>query len=286
MALPLARLGTVHGGNRVTISRSQVVAFSAATNEDHPDHRAGALAPPVFGAVATREALFRAVADVLPREALSSLVHGEQDMRFHRPLVPGQELVTTASPHSVRVSRSGTRLTVRLESVDAADSGLVLDQYVTLLVRGMVQGPDAGPDKPPHAFPEAAWFAPVAEGGFHVDLDQTFRYADASGDHMPIHVDEGYAKSVGLPGIVVHGLCSMALAGRVVVAAVAEGEPRRLCRLAVRFCGPILPGDDVRLRIYASPDGPPEAGARRYHFEGKSQRGQAVLCHGLSEVAR
>ena len=54
----------------------------------------------------------------------------------------------------------------------------------------------------------------IAEGPdlvVHVDDDQTFRYRDASGDQMPIHVDEDFAKNVGLPGIIAHGLCTMAM---------------------------------------------------------------------------
>ena len=40
-----------------------------------------------------------------------------------------------------------------------------------------------------------------------IDPDQTFRYAEASGNRNPIHVDENVAKMAGPPGIVVHGLC-------------------------------------------------------------------------------
>lgn len=42
------------------------------------------------------------------------------------------------------------------------------------------------------------------------DADQTFRYAEAAGDPMPIHLDDEFAKAVGLPGIIVHGLCTIA----------------------------------------------------------------------------
>ena len=59
----------------------------------------------------------------------------------------------------------------------------------------------------------------------HVDDDQTYRYRDASGDLMPIHVDDEFARSVGLPGIIAHGLCTMAMCSQAVVTTVAGGDP-------------------------------------------------------------
>src|SRR5436305_779118 len=82
------------------------------------------------------------------------------------------------------------------------------------------------------------------------DDNPAFRYADASGDRMPIHLDESVAKSVGLPGIIIHGLCTMALCSQAVIKTVADGDPARLRRLAVRFAKNVLPGSDVTVTIY------------------------------------
>ena len=62
------------------------------------------------------------------------------------------------------------------------------------------------------------------------------RYAGASGDFNPIHIDPEFAKQVGLPGNILHGLYTMAQVARGNVAA-AGGDPRRLKRLAVQFRG-------------------------------------------------
>src|SRR5262249_37413568 len=147
---------------------------------------------------------------------LMMIVHGEQDMHFHQPLVPGTELTTTSEAYAVRVGGSGTRFVVKVESADA-DSHPVLTQYVTGFIRGMSDGESGGPDKPVHDFPEAARDEQVATFSVHVDDDQTFRYRDASGDQMPIHLDESFAKSVGLPGIIAHGLCTMAMCSQAIV---------------------------------------------------------------------
>lgn len=70
------------------------------------------------------------------------------------------------------------------------------------------------------------------------------RYAGASGDFNPIHIDPEFAKQVGLPQNILHGLYSMALVARANVAA-AGGDPRSLRRLSVQFRGMGLPEQEI-----------------------------------------
>jgi acyl dehydratase len=76
------------------------------------------------------------------------------------------------------------------------------------------------------------------------DAGLTKRYAEASGDPNPIHVDEDFAKKVGLPGVILHGLYSMAQVARAHTA-VAGGDPRALKRLAVQFRGMGFPEQEI-----------------------------------------
>jgi acyl dehydratase len=70
------------------------------------------------------------------------------------------------------------------------------------------------------------------------------RYAGASGDFNPIHIDPEFAKQVGLPGNILHGLYSMAQVARAAVKA-AGGDPRRLKRLSVQFRGMGFPEQEI-----------------------------------------
>jgi len=72
----------------------------------------------------------------------------------------------------------------------------------------------------------------------------TVRYAGASGDFNPIHVDDEFARSVGLPGRILHGLYTMALVARAVTAAGGD-DPQRLRSLSVQFRGVALPEHEV-----------------------------------------
>ena len=70
------------------------------------------------------------------------------------------------------------------------------------------------------------------------------RYAGASGDFNPIHIDREFAQAVGLPSNILHGLYGMAQVGRA-VQAVAGGDPRRVKRLAVQFRGMGFPEQEI-----------------------------------------
>ena len=77
--------------------------------------------------------------------------------------------------------------------------------------------------------------AALPELKVHPDRFVTVRYAGASGDFNPIHIDEEFAKSVGLPGRILHGLWSMAQVARAQTE--AAGGPEKLKRLSVQFRG-------------------------------------------------
>jgi acyl dehydratase len=202
-------------------------------------------------------------------------------MHFHRPLVPGMKLHTKATAHSVRVGGSGTRYTIRVDST-GDDGEPIVEQYVTMFIRGMSDGESGGPDKPDHELPDLSAAKKVGSLSVHVDDDQTYRYKEASGDNMPIHVDDAFAKQVGLPGIIAHGLCTMAMCSQAVVQLAANGDPGRVKRLAVRFASNVFPGNDVETTVYALP--PDEAGNETYVFEATSN-GQTVIKNGRAEIA-
>ena len=280
MALPLEKLGTRYESRTATIDADRARAYAAATNDVNPAYLSGALAPPIFAVVPTWDAMMVALHDVVPAEDQVSMLHAEQDMHFHAPLVPGRRLITHAEAYSLRSGRMGTRFTMRVVSADDAGD-LVVEQFATMLIRGVEAGDDGGPTPPTHAFPSEAKAAKLASVAGSVDDDQALRYADASGDHNPIHVEDAAAKAVGLPGVILHGMCTMALCSRAVVDELAGGEPDRLRRLAVRFYRPVYPGNDLVTTMY---DAGTADDRRVVAFEASSA-GKVVVRDGRAEIA-
>ena len=280
MALPLEKLGTRYDPRTATIDADAARAYAAATNDRNPAYLSGQLAPPVFAVVPTWDAMMVALHDVVPAEDQVAMLHAEQDMHFHGPLVPGRSLVTHAEAYSLRSGRMGTRFTMRVVSADEAGDPVV-EQFATMLIRGVEAGDDGGPTPPTHAFPSEAKAAKLASVAGSVDDDQALRYADASGDHNPIHVEDAAAKAVGLPGVILHGMCTMALCSRAVVDELAGGEPDRLRRLAVRFYRPVYPGNDLVTTMYDAGT----AGDRRVVAFEASSAGKVVVRDGRAELS-
>ena len=165
---------------------------------------------------------------VIPGELLAAILHGEQDFHYHRPIEPGMTLSTTAAPIGMRQRSSGVTVVTRAETREQGGD-LVVEQYMTTFVRGAQGAEEVGDEAPPHRFDESLRERDAdAEVAQTFDADQTFRYAEASGDPMQIHLDEEFAKSVGLPGIIIHGLCTMAFTS---VAAIEHGCPDDPTRL-------------------------------------------------------
>lgn len=263
------------------VTTERIAEYAAATNDPIDDHRKGIVAPPVFAIVPVFESMLEPVIDVVPTSLFGLVVHGEQDFLMHRAIRPGDVLSSRARVIGYEGLPNGTRLAIHLECRDEAGA-LVNEQYVTCFVRGHDAGRTVGESSPPHKLDVALRATePVAIATAHVDDDQTFRYSKASGDPMPIHLDEQVAKDSGLPGIIAHGLCTMAMASWGVLSTVGGSDVTRLRRLAVRFSKMVRPGQDLATRVWSTGSA---NGTTTYAFE-TSVGDTVVLTDGLAEFA-
>ncbi|WP_405167135.1 MaoC/PaaZ C-terminal domain-containing protein [Nocardia sp. NBC_01499] len=266
---------------RFEVTGERIGEYAAATNDPIQAHLAGKVASPIFGIVPVFEAMLMPVIDVAPLDIFGRVVHGEQDFHFHRAIVPGDKLVSRGKAIGYTSRSNGSTITILIEC-RTEDGELVNEQYLTAFFRHIDAGKTVGVAAPPHKFDESLRAAPpVAVVPQHVDDDQTFRYSPAAGDPVPLHLDEQVAKDAGLPGIIAHGLCTMAFASWAVLTEVGGSDVNRLKRFAVRFAKMVLPGDDLETRIWrvGSADG-----VTTYAFE--TVRGEdVVLSDGLAEIA-
>ena len=97
---------------------------------------------------------------------------------------------------------------------------------------------------------------------------------------MPIHLDEEFAKATGLPGIIAHGMCTLAFASWAVLTEVGGSDTARLRRLAVRFAKPVLPGREIETTVWNVDTA---NDVTTYAFE-TTQGGIVVLTDGIAEI--
>jgi acyl dehydratase len=105
-------------------------------------------------------------------------------------------------------------------------------------------------------------------------VEQIAAYAEASGDRNPIHLDGDVARTVGLPGIIAHGMLQMGILCSV--AADTAGGANRLKRLYCRFAGMVEPGDTVTFSAEI-------AGPGKLALSAINQRGEPILTKALAE---
>ncbi|MDX2400757.1 MaoC/PaaZ C-terminal domain-containing protein [Microbacterium algeriense] len=102
----------------------------------------------------------------------------------------------------------------------------------------------------------------LAERTVHVTRESLVRYAGASGDFNPIHYRDDVAASVGLPGVLAHGMLTMGIASSVVISALAPAT--RVLDYGVRFTKPVVvdPVDGADIHVVATVGAVDEEAAR------------------------
>jgi acyl dehydratase len=110
-----------------------------------------------------------------------------------------------------------------------------------------------------------------------IEQEQLRRYAAASGDYNPIHLDPEAARRVGLDGVIAHGMLSMAFLGQFVNQQIADEPGARVGRLKVRYVGMVRLGDTLTClgKIVARTEGEQET-AITLECWAQNQRGEQV----------
>ena len=247
------------------VTQDALEAYADATDD--------VLGGTVFAIVPVWETIAAASLSVASVEARARVVHYEHEFVTHRPIEAGMTLTSRATPRSILSRPHGTMLVIKTDTRDE-DGALVNEQYVTEFFRGVETQSTVGEPAPGHRL-DADGAAPIAEITYPLAADQPARYAAASGDHFAIHLDDEFARAVGLPGRIVHGLCTLAFAGRAVREAAGADDPGPLRRLAVRFSAPLFPEDSLTTRVWEVDGG--------YGFEATNGAGVPVLKDGRAE---
>ena len=277
-------IGKPYNTVRGVISRASGKAYAAATDDLNPNYDAPRfLMPPLAVVTAT---LPHGVAQVACDEALIGdptrllrILHLEEEIEWLRPVHFDVPFFVTPILKSIDAYSAGELL--RIETVLADGDGEILVRtHTALLFR------EKNPAAPPLWPVAVAISKPAWETALPIALDQSERYAAASGDHNPIHLDDKVAQLSGLKGRILHGLCTLAMAQRSIVQHAAAGDPARLKRLRVRFSKPVYPGESLRCagqRVDTPAD--PPAPRATVHFEVCNGHADKVLSGGVAMFA-
>lgn len=256
------------------VTHAAIEAYARATNDFNPGYFGDdPVASPVFPIVPVMPAFMAAAADPDLGADLLRLVHGAQEHVLHRPLRPGDVVAVASVLESVDTGDGNESFTVAASVTDERGPAALVRGTMVIRQQGRSRARPAAPKAP-----EPADRPVVHEETSVIDDDQTFRYADASGDRNPIHLDDEVARAAGLPGIVNHGMCTMAMAVKAAVDGLAGGDPARIARVAARFRRPVFPGQEITTRLW-------RGGGGAFEFETYGPSGRPVITGGVVELA-
>ncbi len=277
MPLNKELIGKKYDSKTYEVSAEAIEKYARATNDENERYISqDVVATPVFPVVPAFDSFMAASMDPDLGADLMRLVHGSEEHILHKPIRPGDTLTVEPVLESVETKDTGETFTVAAP-ITNQDGDTVAEVRGTMFIRGSGSGAKAASGGGETAAPEI-----VFEETTKVDDDQTHRYAEASGDHNPIHLDENVAKMAGLPGIINHGMCTMAIATKGAVNGLADGNPERLKKVSVRFSKPVLPGQELTTKFWETGTGD---GTTIYGFETYNPDGAAVIKGGVVEVA-
>ncbi|MFZ1983303.1 MAG: MaoC/PaaZ C-terminal domain-containing protein, partial [Desulfatitalea sp.] len=183
---------------------------------------------------------------------LAGVLHGEQELIFHRPL-PTEGTFTTEGRITGIYDKGqgkGALIVGESDTVDAEGRRLFTS---VCTVFGRLDGGCGGPNAPKSAvrFPERDADVTVAA---HPNAHQPLLYR-LSGDFFSLHVDPDFARLAGFERPIMHGLCTHGYACRALCDSLIPGAPEKARRLACRFSKPLYPGVPIRILIWKTGEG-------------------------------
>jgi acyl dehydratase len=214
-----------------------LMAYAAALGEDDPRYYdttapAGPLAHPLFP-VCFEWPLALALREQAIGEAASRFgVHATHALTIHRLPRDGDRLSTTARVLAVERHRAGTLVVLRFDTIDASGAPVTTTDHGSLYRGVEADGGAPGARPAPANVGEVRWQTPVSVG-----LGAAHVYTEGARIWNPIHTDRAVALAAGLPGIILHGTATLALAVSRVVRHELGGEPTRVRGIRARFTG-------------------------------------------------
>jgi acyl dehydratase len=205
---------------------------------------------------------------------LRRLLHAREEHLLHEAIGAGDRLEVRSVIESIDDHPAGETFTVR--AIESAPDGRTVAEVIgTMLIRG--PGRAERRESPP------APGTVVFEDSVEVAPDQMERYAQASGDSNPIHLDRAAARRAGLRAPILHGMCTMAMALRGAVNGLAEGDPTRVRRALVTFSRPVVPGRTLTTRYWELGG---EGDLTSYGFTTTDDGGAEVIERGEVGISR
>lgn len=263
--------------------------YAAAVADDNPlyfdDRKERPLvAPPTFPVAVTWPILSRLQdfieAKDFPWGVLWTMVHYTEHLVVHRLVRPEDELTISGKVAAILPHKAGTHAVMMLFARDKSGTP-VFTEYIGAMLRGIECDGEKGREELPRV-PETQAFDTLGwTSGVSIDLLLPYVYDGCSNIEFPIHTSPRFAQGVGLPGIILQGTATLAVAIREIVNREAEGNPELISEIACTFTGMVKPGTHIEIRCLENRQ---QSGHRDLFFEVENADHQKAIRSGYVKL--
>jgi acyl dehydratase len=235
--------------------------YAAAINDNNPvylndEREEGIIAHPMFPVTLTLpivENLGSYIsgesASTFPYEILMTVVHYSEYLKIHRLIKPDDELVVQSRFIAMLPHRAGTHTIICLEGKDKQEQP-VFTEYLGGMLRGVEYlGEEVGRELLPSIPQFTQSDTPSWNKELFVDPLRPYIYDGCAGTTLPIHTSKEFAHQVGLPDIILQGVCTLAFAVREIVNREAAGDPTKITDIACKFTAMVIPDSTINLEV-------------------------------------
>jgi acyl dehydratase len=277
--IPGKLVGLEVGALSQTVDARWLMAYAAGLGETDPRYfdteaPAGPVAHPLFSACYEWPVALTLRTKSIKPELLPLGVHTNHHLVIHRRPEAGDRLLTRGQVLTVRPSRTGTLVVTRYSTVDRNGRPVTTTDYGSIF-RGVSTDGEATAEavplerSAPPVGDEIRWSSVVPVGAQAAHI-----YSECARIWNPIHTDIAVARAAGLPGLILHGTATIALALSRVIHHDLGGDPARVGEVAARLSGMVPMPSTLTIR------GRARAGDR-VAFDAVNERGEVVLKDGV-----
>ena len=263
MPLDSSLVGTTSELVPADVDVAWTMAYAAGLGDAMPCYldttrERGIVAHPMFSVAIEWRAMIQIIQVLsesgFPRAEMLRRVHATDDVIVHRPIRPPEQLFTRATLAGIERRKAGAYQLTRFDTVDEKGAPVCTTWYGNLYRGVEVSGPDRPPPDAPATLAPSSGAAPT-HASFAIPISPLAAHIYGAcarlGNPVNIHTDIATAKKAGLPGTILHGTATLAMAASRVIAAEAAGDPARVARIHARFGAMVLMPAEVEVRISA-----------------------------------
>jgi acyl dehydratase len=246
---------------KCSVTYRDIMLFAAALNDNNPlylddEREGGIIAHPLFPVRLTLPMLEN-LSDYIseeskvnfPFEVLMTAVHYSEYLKIHRLIKPNDKLSLKGKNIALLSHRAGTHSIIKIDATDKSGDP-VFTGYHGGMLRGVTfTGDDIGRDQVPTVPKDDSKQPPIWKKDIFIDPLRSFVYDGCTETTLPIHTSKEFAHSVGLPDILLQGVCTLGLVVSGIINEELESDPTKVKEIAGKFTAMVIPNSTIRLEV-------------------------------------